>query len=195
MAPAGKEDNPNEREKATLLHLNHFFHTWTLSNVHKGTLLPLVLLAVFIHWDGFTSLVHRVQEEVAPDGFVGEFAAGIFNCGASGDAGSVSSVGGFFLVVLMTDVGVSDQATAVFIRGGGLIYVDDRTEFVQVEHFPRSAIMVRGPASVEDVREAKVAVGRRGGREALPGFEVVARAREHHDSVDLLVLREPGGRG
>ena len=55
--------------------------------------------------------------------------------------------------------------------------------------------MVGFPAVVEDVGEGEVAVAGGGGGEGLPDIELVARAGEHHNAVDLDVLGHSGGGG
>ena len=55
--------------------------------------------------------------------------------------------------------------------------------------------MVAAPTSVEGVGETEVAVFRSGGWKSLPGFELIARAAEHDDAIDLLVFGEAGGGG
>lgn len=130
-----------------------------------------------------------VREEITPDGFVYELTVGVFDGGVTGRDGAMGTA------VVVAYVGIRNEAASVAIRRFGFIDVDDGTVFVQAKQFPRSAVVVAGPAAIKDVAKTEEAIGGSGGGEGLPGFRLIARAAEHDDAIDALVNGEAGGGG
>lgn len=122
--------------------------------------------------------------EVAPDVFVGEFAISGFHGGAARSDAGVGAL------VVAFDIAIGDETAGIAKGGLALIDVDDGAELGEPEHLPGAAVVVAGPAAIEDVAEAEEAVGGSGGGKRLPGLILIARAAEHDDAVHLLMLGE-----
>ena len=108
---------------------------------------------------------------------------------APGDDGDVCPPG------VAADVEGADQPARSIERCCGLVDIDDRAVLVQAQQFPRSAVVIAGPAGIQDVGEPEETVGGCGRGQFLPSLILVAWPGEHHHAADLLVHCEPGGGG
>lgn len=142
--------------------------------------LPLLLihLAIRIHRHCGATLIDGMSEEVAKDLIIHPLADEIL---AAGHDDGVGTTGVVF------HIDVRDEAACVAIGWLGGIDVHDGAVVVHFEQLPGAAVVISGPAAVENVREAEKAVRGRGGGAALPSLGVVTRAGKHHHAVHLLM--------
>ena len=132
-------------------------------------------------------MIDRMIEEILPDGFVDVFAILVFHRRATGRHRAVRTF------VVAFHIGVGDETAGVLKRRGADVDVHNGSELIQAHHFPGAAVVVCGPATVEDMAETEDAVGRRGGGQRLPGFVIVTGAAEADDAIHFLMLRETCG--
>lgn len=85
-------------------------------------------------------------------------------------------------------VGSGDQPAAIAIGRKAVVDVYNLSVLMKPQQFPRSTVMLAGPAAIQNVREAEKPVCRRGRGERLPILILVAWSTEHHHAVDALVL-------
>ena len=86
------------------------------------------------------------------------------------------------------DIEVGHKTTGVTIRCVDFINIDNGTEFVEPQHFPRALIVEFLPTHVLDVTKSEKAVCGRFGWEALPGLVLVPGTAECDDAGDLCML-------
>ncbi len=142
--------------------------------------------AVRVHRHGGAAWIDWMCEEIAHHIIVEPLPDDVLAAGNHDGVGTAAVV---------FHVAVGDETARVAIGRFGIVHVHHGAVVVQFEQLPGTAVVIAHPAAIEDVREAKEAIRRRGGGLALPGLRVVARAGEHHDAVHLLMHGETSRRG
>ena len=114
-----------------------------------------------------------------------KFTRGILHRSATGGHRTMRP----FIIVL--NICVGDKPSTITKRRRHFVHINNRTKSIKPKQFPRSAIMITFPTTIQHMAKTKISIFRSCRGKRLPCFILISWATEHDHSIDLLMFCKP----